>query len=126
MDFLRALLTPQKAKPKPTPKAGSGRCENYWKEQGWVLKGDLMEGHYRTIFVSVKGFIRIFHSGKHQFYILAPPNELRYHAHWPCFVHKGENIYWIHFDIEPDCVDTGIITIEKIIREAKVNFQQRQ
>lgn len=120
---LSDLLTPQ---PTGDESEESLKGQKYWQEQGWKLGTGRLDGYYRTKFGSYKGYIKLFLSGKHLYHIYDPPVEIRFHSHWPCFVAKGGGMYWIHFDIEANCVDTGILTIEKIIREARYNHQLKQ
>ena len=92
--------------------------QKYWEEQGWKLRGQVLEGYYRTHYGSFKGRIELFRSGEHLFYIDNPPSQLQSHPHWVCFTHRGGRRYWIHFSLKPENVDAGIITIEKILCQA--------
>ena len=94
------------------------RASNYWEEQGWKLEGYRLRGYYRTYRGSFRGMIKLFDSGEHQFFIYSPPNQIRYHSHWVCFMYRGTGWYWVHFAVEPANVDAGILSVEKIIREA--------
>ena len=103
---------------RPARRLGSYRDVNYWVEQGWKLMGNKLGGYYRTLYKAFPGHIDLFDSGKHRYFIQNPPPQLQQHRHWPCFVHKGAGLYWVHFHIEPRNVDTGIVTIEKILGES--------
>lgn len=91
----------------------------YWQEQNWRLQGDALYGYYRTFRGAYEGAIKLFQSGKHQYFIINPPRQIAKHSHAQCFVYQGHNgLYWIHFSLEPKNVDAGIMTIEAILREA--------
>lgn len=98
------------------------RCfsdQKYWQEQRWQICGDEMHGYYRTFRGSYQGAIKLFQSGDHRYFIVNPPQQLRQHPHWPCFVYQGrDDLYWVHFNLKPRNVDAGIITIETILRES--------
>ena len=100
---------------------GGYRATNYWQEQHWRLDLPrmLMQGYYRTFYGSFKGEIVLSKNGDHQYFVFDPPHELQRHTHWPCFVYRGNGKYWVHFSVRAENVDAGIITIEKILREAK-------
>lgn len=106
------------ARRQPVRCVRSYRGTKYWQEQGWRLNGHLMEGYYRTLYRSFKGRIELFDSGDHLYFIHDPPSQLRQHSHWACFVQRGNGWYWVHFSIKAKNVDTGIITIEKILCQA--------
>jgi hypothetical protein len=116
--ILSILLGEPSGSPGNCRRTGSYKATNYWEEQRWQLNGMNLNGYYRTYYGSYKGTIDLFESGDHQFYIHNPPQQLRRHSHWPCFMFRGNGLYWVHFRIKPKNVDAGIITIERIIRES--------
>lgn len=97
---------------------GSYKSNKYWEDQGWKYSGYELNGYYRTYYGAFRGRIQLSNSGLHRYYIFSPPPQLKKHPHWACFVYKGDDMYWVHFSTEPKNVDTGIVTIETIIREA--------
>ena len=107
----------------PLRRIRSYRGAKYWQEQGWRLNGYVMAGYYRTFYRSFRGRIELFDSGDHQYFVHDPPRQLRQHPHWSCFVSRGNGLYWVHFSLKPRNVDTGIITIEKILCQALERYQ---
>jgi hypothetical protein len=90
----------------------------YWHERGWRLNGNIYEGNYQTPYVALPGWIEQERSGRANFYLHNPPDEIRNHSHWTCFQHRGNGWYLIHMGREPKDVSSGIITIERLITEA--------
>lgn len=99
----------------------------YWRQQGWqrtVLDySPGYKGYYRTPYGSYPGEIKGEDGEEHQFFILKPPEQLMDHPHWICLTYQGEDLqgnkrYYIHFRRKPRDIDSGIITIERMIRES--------
>lgn len=99
---------------------GTRQEPKYWQERGWRRHGEhLLYGYYRTFRGSYEGVIKLFQSGVHQYFIINPPRELAYHSHAQCFTYQGhDGLFGIHFNIQPENVDAGIIVIEAILGEA--------
>jgi hypothetical protein len=92
----------------------------YHEEQGWQHTNGLfsskLTGYYRTRYGSFKGKIELGFNPS--FYIHNPPAELRDHSHWICFSARSGGWYSIHFSTRPRDVDSGIMTVERLITEA--------
>ena len=90
----------------------------YWQERGWRRNGNIYEGAYQTPYAAFQGWIEQERSGRINFYLYGPSDEIRRHSHWTCFQHRGNDWYLIHMGNEPKDVSSGIITIEKLITGA--------
>lgn len=90
----------------------------YWQERGWTLEGNAYKGNYQTPYAAFQGWIERQNSGRFNFYLNRPSDEIRRHSHWTCFQHRGDDWYLIHMSREPRDMSSGIMTIEKLIREA--------
>lgn len=93
----------------------NGKALPYWQEQGWTRNGSGYQGQYRTPYGRWKGMIVEEYSNSFSFYIFDPPQVIRTHSHWPCFMPRGYGKYFVHFSREPKDISTGIIYIEKIV-----------
>ncbi len=90
----------------------------YWQERGWRRNGNIYEGAYQTPYAAFQGWIEQEHSGRGNFYVYRPSDEIQRHSHWTCFQHRGNDRYLVHMAREPRDVGSGIITIERLITEA--------
>jgi hypothetical protein len=90
----------------------------YWQQQGWTRQGNRYNGNYQTPFAAFNGQIEEHRGGHIDFWLYAPSNEIRGCGHWPCFQHRGNDWYLIHMAKQPRDVSSGIMTIERLIKEA--------
>jgi hypothetical protein len=90
----------------------------YWQERGWTRTGNRYTGSYQTPYAAFQGWIEQEHSGQINFYLYNPSDAIRYHSHWTCFQHRGNDWYLVHMAREPKDASSGIITIERLITEA--------
>ena len=90
----------------------------YWQERGWTRQGNEYSGNYQTPYAAFQGWIEQESSGRSHFYVYNPSAEIRRHSHWTCFQHRGNDWFLVHMSREPKDVSSGIMTIEKLIREA--------
>ena len=90
----------------------------YWQERGWTLEGNAYSGNYQTPYVAFQGWIEQERSGHLNFYLYNPSDEIRRHGHWTCFQHRGNDWYLVHMGRQPKDVSSGIMTIERLIKEA--------
>lgn len=94
----------------------------YWRQQGWQRSrlgfSPGYTGYYRTPHGSFRGEIKESYSGNHEFFIIKPPRQMKKHPHWVCFTHQGNGRYLIHFSKRPRDIDSGIVAIERMIRES--------
>lgn len=90
----------------------------YWRYKHWKVRGNQLDGFYRTPLGSFEGHIKQFRSHRPEFFIVNPPRQLKSHAHWACFHSRGPNRYWIHFGSAPASPDAGILEVERVLAEA--------
>jgi len=90
----------------------------YWQERGWTRDNNVYTGNYQTPYTAFVGQIEKERSGHISFYLYGPSPEIRGHGHWTCFQHRGNDWYLVHMAREPHDVGSGIMTIERLIREA--------
>jgi hypothetical protein len=97
----------------------------YHEEQGWRQNwwGSRLTGFYRSRMGSWEGEIQLGYSPR--FYVLNPPPELRGHPHWVCFTPVGGGWFRVHFKTRPNDIDSGILSIERMINEAFYPYQRR-
>lgn len=123
LDFIVELLAGQAPAPKSPPRTASSRSSAprrigyLWQERGWRRCGDTLRGYFRTQRGSYEG--RIEGAGEHaRYFIIAPPKRLLSGEHGVCFREQGKDEFLVHWNRPPPHVDDGILTIEKLIREA--------
>ena len=75
-------------------------------------------GAYQTPFGAYTGWIQQRGIGHLEFFIYDPPQTLRRHSHWNCFIDRGENWYLVHMSRKPADMSSGIMTIERLITES--------
>ena len=90
----------------------------YWQEHGWVQQSNQYTGAYQTRYASFVGWIEVERSGHINFYLHSPSDDIRSHSHWTCFQHRGNDWYLVHMGRQPKDVSSGIMTIERLIKEA--------
>ena len=90
----------------------------YWQERGWIQKDNTFTGAYQTPYGAFQGWIEQERSGRGNFCLYCPSDEIRRHSHWTCFQHRGNDWYLVHMAKEPKDVSSGIMTIEKLITGA--------
>ena len=90
----------------------------YWQERGWSRDNNVYTGNYQTPYGAFVGQIEQERSGHISFYLYGPSPEIQRHSHWTCFQHRGNDWYSVHMAREPRDVGSGIMTIERLIREA--------
>jgi len=94
----------------------------YWQERGWTRQGNTYSGNYQTPYGAFQGWIEQQRSGHIDFYLYNPSQEIQSHNHWTCFQHRGNDWYLVHMGRQPKDVGSGIMTIERLIKEA---FEQQ-
>jgi hypothetical protein len=90
----------------------------YWQERGWIRNGNIYTGNYQTPYAAFSGHITEHHGGHIDFLLYNPSNEVRSHSHWTCFQHRGNDWYMVHMAKQPKDVSSGIMTIERLVKEA--------
>jgi hypothetical protein len=101
----------------PTTKVDR-RERPYWEERGWQQQGNTYSGNYQTRYGAFQGWIEQERSGHINFYLHNPSAAIRSHSHWTCFQHRNNDWFLIHMGREPKDVSSGIMTIERLIKEA--------
>jgi hypothetical protein len=94
----------------------------YWQDRGWARQGNTYSGNYQTAYGAFQGWIEQQRSGHIDFYLYNPSQEIQNHSHWTCFQHRGIDWYLVHMGRQPQDVGSGIMTIERLIKEA---FEQQ-
>jgi hypothetical protein len=94
---------------------------SYLQQQGWERTGSgpsaRWDGWYRTRFGSFRGKIEC--STPPKFSVKQPPEGLARHRHRSCFSGGKSGGWWnVHFAILPKDLDSGVMTIERILHEA--------
>jgi hypothetical protein len=90
----------------------------YWQDHGWTFDGNAYAGNYQTPYAAFQGWIEQERSGRLNFYLYSPSPQIRNHSHWTCFQHRGDDWYLIHMSRQPRDASSGIITVERLIKEA--------
>ena len=90
----------------------------YWQARGWSRTGNRYTGSYQTPYGAFQGWIVQQASGHIDFFLNAPSGEIQRHSHWTCFQHRNDGWYLVHMGRPARDVSSGIITIERLIREA--------
>lgn len=88
-----------------------------WQTQGWVKQGKAYKGFFRTVYGSYRGHI-VERKDSFEIFILNPPEEVRLHPKWSCFVHAGDNWFFINQRRFAKDVDGAIVGVQKIIEES--------
>ena len=97
----------------------------YYIERGWVFKNGPYEGYYRCKYGAWKGLITKGISMPLKFYIFDPPEEVLRGSHRACFSTLDGYRYHVHFSVDLQSVDGGIMAIEKCIRESIEECRRR-
>ena len=91
----------------------------YWQERGWTRQGDnTYAGNYQTAYGAFQGWIEVERSGRINFFLNTPSQQIRSHSHWTCFQQRNDGWYLIHMGREARDISSGILTIERLITEA--------
>jgi hypothetical protein len=108
--FTRGQAPPIQVQRRPIP---------YWQERGWTQQEEnTYTGNYQTAYGAFQGWIEQERSGRLNFYLHNPSQQIRGHSHWTCFQHRNDGWYLIHMGREARDVSSGIMTIERLIAEA--------
>ena len=90
----------------------------YHKVQGWKRNSGVHQGYYRCKLGAFKGEIEERVNGDYKFYIINPPREVLNGSHKPCFTPNGNNRYHIHFGINSNNLDSGIMAVERLLSQS--------
>lgn len=96
------------------------RRTTYMIQQGWELKGGAdphWEGWYKTPQGNFRGWIDQL--ARPRYCIYKPPEALQHHRHRSCFTdQKHHGWHTVHFATLPKDLDSGVLEIERILRQA--------
>jgi hypothetical protein len=90
----------------------------YWQQRGWQRQGDTFTGTYQTAFASFIGQVVRTGTFSYEFMLYNPSMQIQNHSHWACFAHQGNDWYLVHMSRRARDIDSGIMTIERLIIEA--------
>lgn len=93
--------------------------EKYWKRRGWRKKDGKYVGYYRTPAKSYRGEAEKEY-GHFKFYIYKLPSGVKRGSHSACFRPRKGGKYFIHFNKKPKTLSSGIIFVEKLLRESTI------
>lgn len=88
-----------------------------WQTLGWVKQENAYKGFYRTVYGSRRGHI-VEKKGSFDIFILDPPEEVKLHPKWSCFVHAGDKWFFINQKRFAKDIDGAIVGVQKIIEES--------
>lgn len=91
--------------------------QKYWKRRGWRKKDGKYVGYYRTPAKSYKGEAEKEY-GHFKLYIYELPPAVKRGSHGACFRPREGGKYFIHFNKKPKTLSSGIIFVEKLLRES--------
>ncbi|MDX2181571.1 MAG: hypothetical protein SFV18_18395 [Bryobacteraceae bacterium] len=114
---IRDLLS-RMGRPHSDPEKVKRREIPYWQERGWRRQGDIYTGTYQTPFASFIGQVVRTGTFSYDFLLYNPSPEIQNHSHWACFAHRGNDWYFVHMSHRARDIDSGIMTIERLITEA--------
>jgi len=87
----------------------------YHLEKGWQKIGRVYQGYYRCRLGAFRGQIEERFSGDYKFYIFDPPQQALSGSHKACFTNNGGNRYHIHFGVNSENLDSGIMAVERLL-----------
>ena len=87
----------------------------YHLEQGWAKRLRFYQGYYRTRQGSFRGEISERSGGDYKFYIFDPPEAVLTGSHKACFTNVGAGRYHIHFGVNSESLDSGIMAVERLL-----------
>ncbi|MDP3041767.1 MAG: hypothetical protein Q8N62_03415 [Candidatus Omnitrophota bacterium] len=87
----------------------------YHLEKGWQKIRGVHHGYYRCRLGAFKGEIEERPGGDYKFFIFDPPEEVLNGPHAPCFTHVGNNRHHVHFGVNSEDLDSGIMAVERLL-----------
>ena len=87
----------------------------YHLEKGWQKIGRVHHGYYRCRLGAFKGEIEERPGGDYKFYIFYPPQKILTGSHKACFTNNGGNRYHVHFGVNSENLDSGIMAVERLL-----------
>ena len=102
----KAIDVRKVVRPNPLP---------YHLEKGWQKNGRVHHGYYRCRLGAFKGEIEERPGGDYKFYIFDPPQKILTGSHKDCFTNNGGNRYHVHFGVNSENLDSGIMAVERLL-----------
>ena len=93
----------------------------YWAQRNWKENRNSYHGYFRTKYGSFPGKATVSPSKEIKLFIKKPPKELKAHEHSSCFTKKTGGWYSVHVYDGLNNLSSGIIEVEKILKEAIEN-----
>ncbi|TVM03339.1 MAG: hypothetical protein CV087_05590 [Candidatus Brocadia sp. WS118] len=90
----------------------------FHRERGWKNNAGIYRGYFRCRFGAFKGEIEERANEEYKFYILNPPTEVLIGAHKACFTSTGNGRFHIHFGINSNNLDSGIMAVERLLSQS--------
>lgn len=90
----------------------------YHKEREWKKTAGIHRGYFRCRLGAFKGEVEQRCSGDYKFYILNPPSEILTGSHKACFTPNGNGRFHIHFGINSNNLDSGIMAVERLLSQS--------
>ncbi len=90
----------------------------YHLEKGWKKERKIYLGYYRCRLGAFRGQIEERFSGDYKFYIFDPPQQALNGSHKACFTIAGIGRYHIHFGVNSEDLDSGIMAVERLLYQS--------
>lgn len=90
----------------------------YYLERGWQKVGNTWQGYYRCKLGAWKGLIEERPDGDYKFFIFNPPPSALSGNHGACFSNVGGDRFHIHFQLNSQNLDSGIMSVERTLYES--------
>ena len=90
----------------------------YHLEKGWQKVGRVYQGYYRCRLGAFRGQIQERFNGDYKFYIFDPPEVVLTGSHKACFTNVGVGRYHIHFGVNSEDLDSGIMAVERLLYQS--------
>ena len=87
----------------------------YHLESGWRKDGRTYHGYYRCRLGAFKGEIEERFNGDYKFFIFDPPQQILNGSHKMCFTNNGGNRYHVHFGVNSENLEGGIMAVERLL-----------
>lgn len=97
----------------------SRNSQSWHEEEGWRIRGDRLEGYYKTSRGRWKGYILNPYTSGREFYVYKVPQAVLDGPHSACYRHQGKELYYIHFTPVPEDEDSGIRAVIRCFEEAR-------
>lgn len=90
----------------------------YHLERGWRKIGRTYQGHYRCRLGAFRGEVEERFNGAYKFYIFDPPQQVLNGPHKACFTNNGGSRYHVHFGVNTENLDGGVMGIERVLYQS--------